>query len=224
MEIDGSTPVVDVLQLAGADMFNTFSPVTDRLRRHADPVDPDDWGFGVAINLAGVGSDGSFRYGSDITVDEVARSIDQGLFDGDPFTWAIYCDMGAAGGWSPDGLYEISTWLFDQGAAAAVGYAVGKGLDKVTTIRYRSIRDAWRSKGFTAPRLKRLLRRQSQWDETHLASLLSLEVTEARCVLRQAGYLQSTEDELWRIGEDHDAVTRRMHMEAIVEAAENDTP
>jgi hypothetical protein len=84
-------------------------------------------------------------------------------------------------------------------------------------------RKDWRERGFTAPRLRRLLLKQAQWDENALARLLGIETAEVRCVLPQAGYAQSP-DELWRPGEGLDAVARRAKLDAIVEDAENDTP
>jgi transposase InsO family protein len=98
-----------------------------------------------------------------------------------------------------------------------------QGLDAVSQLRYRKIRKDWRERGLTAPRLRRLLLKQAQWDENALARLLGIETAEVRCVLRQAGYAQSP-DELWRPGEGPDAVARRAKLDAIVEDAENDTP
>lgn len=93
----------------------------------------------------------------------------------------------------------------------------------MSQLCYRKIRKDWRERGFTAPRLRRLLLKQAQWDENALARLLGIETAEVRYVLRQAEYAQSP-DKLWRPGEGLDAVAHRAKLDAIVEDAENDTP
>jgi hypothetical protein len=224
VDVSETATVASVLQEAGADQFNTFQLVTDDLHADVTPRIENDECFGTAINLAGVGEDGRFQYsGPDTTVGDLRRACEQGIFGGDPRTWIVHRESGAAGGWSPDGLAEISAWLLDQAGAAAIGFAVAKGLDAVSQVRYRKIRKDWRERGFTAPRLRRLLLKQAQWDENALARLLGIEIAEVRCVLRQAGYAQSP-DELWRPSEGPDNVARRAKLDAIVEDAENDTP
>ena len=106
---------------------------------------------------------------------------------------------------------------------AVVGFLVGKGLEKVPRLRYRAIRKASRNSGYTAPRLRRLLLKRTQWDENSLARLVGIEPTEARCVLRQAGFTQSP-DELSRPSANPDAVARRVKLDATVRSAEDDTP
>lgn len=224
VEVPETATVASVLEQAGASRWNTFQLATEELRADVTPRLDNDECFGISINLAGVDEEGSFRYsGPDTTVGDLRRACDREIFGGDPRVWIVHRDSGAAGGWSPDGLAEIAVWLLSEGGSAVVGYAVGKKLDTISQLRFRAVRRDWRERGFTAPRLKRRLLKQAQWDENTLARLVGIEPGEARCMLRQAGYTKSS-DELWRLSEDSDAVARRAQLDAIVEDAENDTP
>lgn len=213
-----------LLQRAGVDQFHTFQLVTDSLRANVKPQIHEDQCFGVAINLGGVSSDGRFRYmGPETTLADLQRACDVGVFDGDPLSWIIHLDSAAAGGWAPDGLYEVAAWLLNQGGAAGVGFVVGAGLAKVPQLRYLTIRNDWRHSGYTGPRLGRMLVKQAQWDEITLAKLIGLEEAEARCVLQQAGYGRSPNG-LWRPQSEPEAITRRAQLDALIRDAENDTP
>lgn len=224
VEVAEAVTVAGVLEQAGASRWNTFQLATEELRANVTPQLDNDECLGISINLAGVDEEGSFRYsGPDTTVGDLRRACDAGIFGGDPQVWIVHRDSGAAGGWSPDGLAEISTWLLSEAGSAVVGYAIGKGLDPMSQLRFRAIRKDWRERGFTGPRMKHRLLKQAQWDEHALARLVGIEPGEARGMLRQAGYTKSS-DELWRLSEDSDAIARRAQLDAIVEDAENDTP
>jgi hypothetical protein len=100
VDVSETATVASVLQEAGADQFNTFQLVTDDLRADVTPRVENDECFGIAINLAGVGEGGRFQYsGPNTTVGDLRRACEHGIFSGDPRTWIVHRESGAAGGW-----------------------------------------------------------------------------------------------------------------------------
>lgn len=207
--LDGWT-VGDILEAAGYYPHNSLglSPIAPETG--ADSSSPSDWAITGVFNLFGVDAQGAIRLDATQNVrwQEFLRAVEDGLYEGDPSRVVVY-DYGAAGGPTPDGLWEAVQFLFanrdlvteslrqvaEVGAGTTALVAGGRW---VTGVRRRQIARNWRKAGFTAPRTRWYLSSNPQWDPELLAKRLQLTQLEARFALFNAGY-RIGEDQLWRL-------------------------
>lgn len=171
VDVSPSATVATALEAAGADQFNSFALVTESVQALASTGADDS--ISGAYNLLGIEKNGTLRYDrtAGTQIGSFLLACDEGYFQGDPHTWVVY-PFGSAGGWMPDGLLEVADWLLGQGGTAVVAGTVSLGVTRgwagAGRIRYRKIRQDWRARGFTAPRVRDLLLKQAQWDENFL--------------------------------------------------------
>ena len=116
---DGGGPrgwtVGDVLEAAGYYPHNSFglSPVAFETNAASSSI-ADRVITGV-FNLFGVDSRGAVRADATQAIlwEEFLRAVDDGLYEGDPSRLIVY-DYGSAGGLTPDGLWEVVQFLFEN--------------------------------------------------------------------------------------------------------------
>jgi DNA-binding transcriptional MerR regulator len=219
--------VAEVLQAGGYGGYNSFALVTPDIE--ADVAGGEDRTVD-AWDLFGIDDQGAIKYqGKDhIRWAEFLRAHEAALYEGDPTRIVVY-PYGAAGGPSPDGLWEIVQWLSENRDLAVdqvqnlVTVAVGMGLEAgrqwITSARRRQIARKWREQGFTAPRIRDYLARCPQWDPSQFAKQTQLTELEARLALTKAGYEEGA-DGLWRLSNSVEGSERRKVMEEIEKRAE----
>ena len=216
--------VADVLEHGGHDGYNSFALVTPAVE--ADVAAGEQHIIAAAYNLLGVDEQGlvSFQGEDHVAWADFARAVEAGLYSGDPNRIVVY-PGGAAGGLSPDGLWEAVQWLFDNRSVAITaledlakvggGFAtIVGGTRWISGVRRRQIARQWRSQGFTAPRIREYLGRCPQWDSTQLATQMQLSELEAGLALSNAGY-QRGDDGLWRPSASPEVLQRREGLERI---------
>lgn len=225
--------VGDVLEAAGYLPHNSFglSPIAPETG--TDSSSPSDWVVTGVFNLFGVDAKGVIRLDAaqNILWQEFLRAVEDGLYNGDPSRVVVY-DYGAAGGLTPDGLWEAVQLLFDNRDLAApmmrqiaeIGggtAALVAGSRWVTGVRRRQIARNWRKQGFTASRTRWYLNRYPQWDPELLQTRLQLTPLEARLALAKAGY-EVGEDKLWRLSDSAEAHMLQAALERVEVEAHDD--
>jgi hypothetical protein len=227
VEVQPQWLVAEVLQAGGHGGYNSFALVTPDIE--ADVARGEDRTIDASFNLFGIDNQGAIKYqGKDhIRWAEFLRAHEAALYEGDPTRIVVY-PYGAAGGPSPDGLWEMVKWLSENRDLAVdqvqnlVTVAVGMGLEAgrqwITGARRRQIAKKWRAQGFTAPRIRDYLARCPQWDPSQFAKQTQLTELEARLALTNAGYEEGA-DGLWRLSNSVEGSERRKVMEEIEERA-----
>jgi hypothetical protein len=222
VEVQPEWWVADVLEAGGHMPYSLFALVTPEIEV--------DLSYGEhrminAPDLFGIDDQGAIKFqGQDhITWVEFLRAHQAGLYEGDPTRIVVY--YGAAGGLSPDGLWEAVQWLFENrdvavdalgevakaGGAAA---AVIAGAAWVNGKRLQWIARQWRAQGFTATRIRDLLGRCPQWDPSLFAKQRRITEPEARLALTNAGY-EEGQGGLWRPADTEEGRRRRKGLEEI---------
>jgi hypothetical protein len=227
VEVQSEWLDADVLQAGGHRGYNSFALVTADIE--ADVAAGEDRTIDAAFNLFGIDDQGAIKFqGKDhIRWAEFLRASEAALYEGDPTRIVVY-PYGAAGGPSPDGLWEAVQWLFENRDVAVDALAevaeVGGGITAlelgrkwITGARRRWIARKWRAQGFTAPRIRDYLARYPQWDPSQFAKQTQLTDLEARLALTKAGY-EAGQDGLWRLSNSVEGSERRKVMEEIENA------
>jgi hypothetical protein len=229
VEVQAGWSVADVLTTSGHRPYNTFALVTPEMEPDFARAGDDHMITGV-YSLFGIDDRGTIRFqdADHLTWAEFVRATDAGLHRGDPTRIVAYHYFGA-GGPSPDGVFEIVQWLFENREVAKEALEWIKGADDAAAVivggvlgikdaRRKRIARKWREQGFTAPRIRDVIGRLPQWDPSVFAKQWSLSEPEARLALTNAGY-QPGRDGLWRPADTEEGRQRRQGLEEIEKRA-----
>lgn len=204
--VDSDIAVIEVLENAGFDRYQSFTPATAAIEADVAATDLDLAQFHYLFGVDDAGRMHFNSYDDRVSWHDFVRAVDQGLYDGNPSRIAVY-HQGVAGGTSVEFLEELLKLLM-AGVPGAVGGAIAtKLLHPVRVVkdlrqaRRRQIAEQLRRRGFTGPRLLRVMTRYPAWDPERLQKLFDFTEAEATRVLSNAGY-EPGEDGLWRASSD----------------------
>lgn len=153
--------------------------------------------------------------------------------DGSPAEIAVFAE-GTAGDLTPDGLWELVQWIFDNrelvakelatfaailGSSGVVVKTTEAGGRWVNSKRKQIIARSWRKRGFNCAGVREYLGRVPQWDSKRFAAQMGLSDLESCLALTNAGYLEDP-DGLWRLSNDVLPRQHRKDLDAIEHEAE----
>jgi hypothetical protein len=125
-----------------------------------------------------------------ITIGDLKRAKDQGLFNGDPT--GVFLE-GPFFGEAPPGWLDFIDWL------SAIGSAVSGAALLIAFIRRRFER--WKSRGAVTPfAFLDLVVARDEWNQEHLAKLLGISLAEAADLLTAMGFVAA--GDRWRVAGD----------------------
>jgi hypothetical protein len=229
VEVQSGWLVADVLHEGGHGGYSSFALVTADIE--ADVAAGEDRAI-LGAKLFGIDDQGVKFQGADhIRWGEFIRASEAALYEGDPTRIVVYQDGAVGGGLSPDGLWEMVQWLFENRDVAVDALAevekVGGGVTAIelgrrwiTGVRRRQIAKKWRAQGLTAPSIRDYLARYPQWDASQFAKQTGGELSEleARVALTNAGYEEGANG-LWRLSNSVEGAERQRVMAEIEERA-----